>query len=212
MKKTLLPLAALVAFASAPAGAQVCLGFGNAPGQLAVAGTAHFPEALNAFGAEASYNFANPLAVNAGYRATTARGGESFGTMNTVSAGAAAELVARGVGTSPSFSVCPTVQGAYSSIEGFKGYEVPVGVGLGATVPLGTSGVQLHPYLVPQVVFGRFEIDVDGTKVKSDWESAAMARGGALLSFDRFYVGGELSKVFEDDEKVAFGVRVGFRM
>jgi hypothetical protein len=221
MNRTLFSVVALSTLAAAPAAAQVCNGFANAPGQLAVAASAHFPEELNSFGAEASYNFRNPLAVNAGYRNTTARGEAGGEALHSLIGGVSAEFVALGRGSATPVSVCPSAQFAHSFTTGVKLYEVPLGVGFGTSIPLAGRGVQLHPYVMPQLVFGRVDLDVvDEVEFSSDWSSVAMVRGGAMVSFDRFYVGGELMHAFDGDafaseaggNSTVFGLRIGFRM
>jgi hypothetical protein len=202
--KTSFVLAAALAALPAAAAAQACNGFPTAPGQYSVAGVVNFPSGYNEFGVEASYHFAGPGAVNGGILHDSGDGD----SLDHLRIGGSWDLAPVNVGMSHPISVCPTAMVDYASKGGVSQTTVPLGVGFGLTLPMGADPrSQIMPYVVPAAV-----IDHIGGDLGSDTRTNFGLRGGALVTFGSFYVGGEVSKVFGDLAPDAlFGVKVGFR-
>lgn len=207
LKKTSVSLAAALAaltFAGT-AHAQVCNGFPTMDRQFSIAGVANFPEDIDEFGAEASYNLAGPLGLNASYLHASADGG---GSANTFVGGASFDVTSL-IGPAPAVvSLCPTASFAYSDLgDDFTVYSLPIGLGFGTSLPMsGTTSLQ--PYVVPQIVFGKVKVG----DVSSDWENDFGLRGGANLTFGQFFVGGEVNTLFADETNTTFGVKAGIRL
>lgn len=209
MKKTSVSLLAAVAALSlaGTASAQVCAGFPTMDGQFSLAAVANFPEDIDEFGVEGSYNTAGPIALNAGYIRN------SFGddaSANTFQVGVSFDVTSLEGPAPAAISLCPTVQfgyTTYSESDDATGYTVPVGLGFGTSLPLGAT-TQLQPYVIPQIVFGK--LDVDG--LDNDWENEFGLRAGANVTFGMFFVGGEVRKIFEEGNDAVFGVKAGIRI
>jgi hypothetical protein len=205
MKKISL-LASLAALALAGnATAQVCNGFPTVDGQASLSVLANFPKDIDEFGVEGSYDLAGPLAVNAAYIRDSADGS----SLNTFRAGASFDVTpALRTVVPATVSVCPTASVAYTHFSGITLLAIPVGVGVGATLPMGTDGRSaLMPYVVPEVVIARISGGGD-----SAHETNFGLRGGAMVSFSQFFVGGEVNKVFTSGSDPVFGVRLGVKL
>lgn len=105
-------------------------------------------------------------------------------------------------------SVCPQVGANYSFVENVNLLSIPVGFGVGTTLPLGEGGAStLTPYVTPEFIWSRLSVDgVDETE--SDTYFAVTA--GATLGFGQFLIGANVGKVFEEDTDAIFGVQAGF--
>jgi hypothetical protein len=104
----------------------------------------------------------------------------------------------------PGASLCPTVGAAYSWIEDLKTWSVPFGVGLGKTMNLEGGGAALTPHVTPQFLY----VDVSlHDESESDWFFGLTA--GATFSFTNFFIGGFVSKIFEEEADAVFGAQVG---
>ena len=113
--------------------------------------------------------------------------------------------VSMGAGTP--LGICPVASLDYARKGGISIAEIPLGVGLGISVPVSPDRrTMLQPYVVPALVIDR--ISAGGT---SETDTNFGIRGGTTLSFGSFYVAGEVNKVFVTDSKAVFGVKVGFR-
>jgi len=212
MKKTMSGFAAAVAalvFAGS-AGAQVCAGFPTTDGQGTIGALAVFPEDIDRFGVEGSYNLTGPLAVNAAYIYSKLTDGDDH--VNTFRGGVAFDINSFVGNLLPGISICPSVSADYTSDEGTTYWQVPIGLGFGASLPVGGPDMTLTPYVIPALVWSRF--DLGGGL--DDSETNFGVRGGADLNFDRFYLGGTVEWVnalipFNGDKKAVFGVRAGFK-
>jgi hypothetical protein len=104
----------------------------------------------------------------------------------------------------PDASVCPTVGVTYSWVEDFKTWSVPFGVGFGKTMYLEGRGTALTPYVVPQFLF----VETSWNDLtENDWYFGLSA--GATFSFTSFFIGGSVSKIFEEGSDAVFGAFVG---
>lgn len=210
MKKTTWGFAAAAALLVAgSASAQVCAGFPLAENQGSIGGLASFPSGVNNFGAEGAFNFRGPFAANAGYiRSETTEGGDD--SLDTFRLGAAFDISSATAGILPGVSVCPNVRADFASESDVDSYLIPVGVGLGVSVPLGSPGMTLTPYAIPAAYIFHISGDVAGIDV-SDTETEFGIRGGADLNVDRFYFGGTVEWVNLPGQDAVFGVRAGIR-
>lgn len=206
MKKTsvsFLAATAALTFAGT-ASAQICAGFPTMDGQASLAAVVNFPEDLDEFGVEGSYNLAGPLALNAGYLRTDA--GDA--TANSFTGGASFDITSM-VGPQPaSISLCPVASFTYTNFgDDLSAYTVPVGLGFGTSLPIGATS-QLQPYVIPQLVLGRLNLGGES----SDWENDFGLRGGANVTFGQFFVGAEVNTLFVDGSDAVFGVKGGIRL
>lgn len=200
---------------TAEAGAQICAGFPTADRQFSFGGSVGFPEDLDQFGVEASYNASGPLAVFGGLTVTSAE--EDLGeddSFDTYRIGAAFDLPAVGQALGPMGSACPLVAFEWTDVEIGSITSIPVGFGLGASIPVGGGGTAIMPYAVPQVVFSRFDRDdaLGGIVEEDDTETDFAIRGGALFTFGQIFAGAEVNRVFEDFAETVFSVRAGIRL
>jgi len=205
MKKTMSGLAAAAAalVLAGSAGAQVCAGFPTADGQGSIGALANFPSGFDQYGAEGSYNMVGPFALNAGFIHSTDDGDD----LNTFRVGAALDAGSFLGALLPGISICPNVRADHTSEEGVTLWTVPIGLGLGASLPVGSPDMTLTPYVIPALVWQRF--DAGGGIDESATEFGV--RGGADLNFDRFFLGGLVEWVNNSAQDAVFGVRAGIK-
>jgi hypothetical protein len=206
----------LAALVLAPAaGAQICAGFPTADRQFSFGGGVSFPEGLDQFSIDASYNMMGPLSVFGGM--TIIEEEQNVGDIRsdeTFEIGAAFDVPALGGALGAGFGVpisaCPLVSLQYTGAENGSLTRIPLGFGVGAGLPVGT-GASLLPYVIPQLVFSRYSFDggvADGSTTETDFA----LRAGALIGFGMFYFGGEVGQVFGTGRDALFGIRGGFRL
>jgi len=204
MKKTMYGFTAAVTalVVAGSASAQVCAGFPIADNHGSIGGLATFPSGVNTFGVEGAFNLTGPLSVNAGYiRAEeTGSGGDH---QDVFRAGAALDISPAVGRMLPGVSVCPNVRADFTSQDGTNSYTIPVGLGLGVSLPIGAPGMSLSPYAIPALYISH----TDGFDTFTDFG----VRGGADLSVDRFYFGGTIEWVNEPGSDPVFGVRAGIK-
>lgn len=200
MRRKISAIALGMVLAPAALSAQAC--FGVPQGVATAVGlAAQFPESATSFEVQGLKALANSLFVDA-----------TVGTISYDVDGYDNEIhggVGVGYELSPlaqTASVCPQVGVGYSTWEDYSAINVPVGLGIGRTIALDERGsMSLTPYVTPQFNWARYEFDGE-----SETDTYFLATGGATLGFDRFFVGATVSKVFEDETDVVFGVRGGF--
>jgi len=209
MKKTMSGLAAAAAalLLAGSASAQICAGFPTVDGQGSLSARADFPSDFDQYGAEGSYNPVGPLAVNAGYIYSNA--GDVH--RNTFRGGVALDVDSFLGGLLPGVSICPNVRADHTSENGLTLWQVPIGLGFGVSLPVGSPDMTLTPYVIPALVWQR--TDAGGL---DENETNFGVRGGADLNFDRFFLGGMVEWVdapspFNGDTRAVFGVRAGFK-
>jgi len=191
--------AALVIAGSASA--QVCAGFPIADNHGSIGGLASFPSGVNNLGVEGAFNLNGPLSVNAGYIRSSET--DSDVDADVFRAGAALDISGAVSGVLPGVSVCPNVRADFASQGGTDSYLIPVGLGLGVSLPLGSPGMSLSPYAIPALYIGH----TSGFDTETDFG----VRGGADLSVDRFYFGGTVEWVNVPGNDAVFGVRAGIK-
>jgi hypothetical protein len=188
---------AFVLAAPADADAQVCIGFPTTGGQMAAAFTANFPTGGNTFGGEFNYNFPGPGSVFAGIATQSPENEE---TRTSVGGGASFELAALTAALPAGISACP-VLAVSATFQGDDTWtSFPIGVGFGATLPLGEAGLSLSPYVVPQFVIRT------GDNSSNDF----FLEGGALLNITpSIYAGATVNRLFIDGQKSELGLKIG---
>ncbi len=211
MKKVASVLSGLLAaVVLAPAAAaQICAGFPTAERQFSFGGGIGFPEGLDQFSIEASYNAMGPLSLFGGM--TILEGEQNVGPIQsdeTFEIGAAFDLPAvggaLGAGFGVPISACPLVSLQYTDADNGSLTRIPLGFGVGAGLPVGT-GASLLPYAIPQLLFSRFSTG-------EGFETDFAIRAGALIGVGMFYFGGEVGQVFGLGRDALFGIRGGFRL
>lgn len=207
--KTALVIAALVVAPGADALAQACIGVPVGSGGFAVAGHVGFPEDATSVGVTGTANLTGPLSVQAGYERTTfdeTDGIEIEDAFNTLHGGVAFELPV----PMPTLSVCPIAGIGYTTFSteietfelGVDALSVPVGVGVGTTIPAGVAALTL--YAIPQLIYTRAEFEFSGfgeTESETDDSTDFATEAGVLLGVGRFWGGLTASKIFADDEE-----------
>lgn len=210
MKKTTLALAALAAATLAgSAQAQVCASYPTVDRGISLNGRIDFPDDLDSFGVEASYNAAGPLSVFGGVNVLSADVDDSD-SQDVFFAGLAFETPQIGAMLGPTVSACPQARIEYADFDGGSLMNIPVGLGFGGTFATSPSGPTISPYVIPQVVFSRFSLD-DELGGASESETNFGLRGGALLTFGMFFVGGEANFLAGDNSDTTLGLRAGVR-
>ena len=208
MKKTTCGFLAAAALAVAGgASAQVCAGFPTRDNQGEIHGLANFPPNVDVFGAEGSFNFNGPLSLSGGVLFAS----DDDDDQTTFRAGAAFDLTPRTGGILPGFSVCPNVRADFVSEDNVDVQQIPIGLGLGATLPLGDQSMTLTPFVIPALVITHFSVDDPILGSASDTETDLGIRGGADLNFDRFFLGGTVEWIDNPGADVVFGVRAGIK-
>jgi len=207
MKKTTCTIAAAVAtlLAAGSARAQICAGFPIADNQGSVGLLADFPSGVNDFGVEGAFNFRGPFSANAGY-IRSEETGAGTGHLDTFRVGAAFDISGYTAGFLPGVSICPNARADFASQDGVDSYLIPVGLGLGVSVPVGSPGMSLSPYVIPAIYFIHLS---DGTDSFSDNKFGI--RGGADVNVDRFYFGGTIEWINAEGSDAVFGVRAGIK-
>lgn len=210
MKKNLVSFSvALVAAAAAtaPALAQTCAGYPTGMMGLYFGGRADFPEGASSYGAEAAFNAPGPLGVHGGVNVISPDGEDDsrdffFGGASLDIASISTPIVG------PSVSVCPVVEAHFSSGDDVSTLDVPVGLGVGAS--LGIPGIAAHAYAQPRAIFSR--ISSDNPLLDDDSETNFGLKLGGSLGLGLITVGAELNHVFRDEADPTFGIRAGIRL
>jgi hypothetical protein len=184
------------------AASQVCIGFPTARGQAAAALTAGFPTGGNDIGIEAGYHAPAAYSVFGGI---TLRRPDEGDAVTSFGAGAAFSIPELRAALPIGLFSCPVVSLVVAQQPGGGGnvISVPVGLGLGTIVPIGPT-MTLSPYATPQIRF----TDIGGTR-----GSEFLVSGGAILvgfAGPRIYAGGTVNRVFLDQARSVFGLKLGY--
>jgi hypothetical protein len=200
----LMAAAATLSLAS-QASAQICAGNPNGALGLFVGGRAATSDGEQRFGVEGGVRIPGGLGVAAGIDRYTEGDDvdEYFGRV-------ALETTSLGLIIGPKVSACPTVEVRHASIEDVGSLTtIPVGIGIGAGLST-LVGPSIQGYVIPELVFSRASFDDSALDDETDTNFGF--RGGAMLGFGTFFLGGEIEHVFSDGAEPAFGVRAGFRL
>ena len=208
MKKIFAIAVMAAATLAGSAQAQVCASYPTVDNGFSLGGRIDFPEDLDSFGVEGSYNARGPLSVFAGLNVISLDGGDSEGE-DVYFAGLAFETPQLASMLGPQFNVCPQARLEYLDTDVGSFVDIPVGLGFGATLATSPAGPTISPYVIPQVVFSRFSAESDVVEDETDTNFGV--RGGAVVTFGMFYVGGELNFLAADNSDSVFGLRAGVR-
>lgn len=208
MKKILAIAVLAAATLAGSAQAQVCASYPTVDNGFSLGGRIDFPEDLDSFGVEGSYNARGPLSVFGGLNVISLDGGDSE-SEDVYFAGLAFETPQLASMLGPRFSVCPQARLEYLDTDVGSFVDIPVGLGFGATLATSPAGPTISPYVIPQVVFSRFSAESDVVEDATDTNFGV--RGGAVVTFGMFYVGGELNFLAADNSDSVFGIRAGVR-
>lgn len=210
MKKILAIAVMAAATLAGSAQAQVCASYPTVDNGFSLGGRIDFPDDLDSFGVEGSYNARGPLSVFAGLNVISLDGADSEGE-DVYFAGLAFETPQLASTLGPQFSVCPQARVQYLDTEIGSFVDIPVGLGIGATLATSPGGATISPYVIPQVVFSRFNSDSDPGVDADGSDTNFGVRGGALVTLGMFYVGGEVNFLAADNSDSVFGLRAGVR-
>ena len=198
-----LSLSLLAPLLAADASAQSCIGFpqGSAGALYASFG---FPENANSYSLAGMVSSQQGGLFFQGGFGITAYDSELIENGKALTGGLAYEIAS----LAPEWSVCPLAAVTYGWVEELRTLSIPFGVGIGTTVPLGTGGeAALTPFAVPQFVYARAWLDdIDD----SDDSDVFVGLGaGATVSIGSFLFGGQVIKIFEEDEDAVFSLHAG---
>lgn len=186
---------------------QACMGAPISGGQYGLEGAMGVGEGFKSYGGGVAANVMGPLAFSAGVSVTTPdAGGENF---TTFGASSGYELL-----QSSRLSVCPVVGANYTSeSEEIDGTEfdaslltVPVGLGLGTSLPAGSMDVTL--FAQPQYLWIRSSVGIDGTTV-SQSQSEFGLNTGLRVGVSQFYAGAGMSMNSIDNSDPVFNFGIG---
>jgi len=183
----------------------VCASYPTVDRGFSLGGRVDFPDGGDSFGVEASFNPAGPLSVFGGLNVINLDVVDNEGE-DQFFAGIALETPSLGAMLGPRFSVCPQARFEYVDTDAGSLTSIPVGLGLGATLATSPGGPTVSPYVIPQVVFLRSDI---GNADSSDTQFGL--RGGALVTFGMFFLGGEANFLGGDNSDTTLGIRAGVR-
>ena len=200
MKKSTVFAVVAAAAIALPAQAQICSGFPASPRGFYFGARADFPTDLDSFGVEAAYNAAGPLGVYGGLDVVSVEDVDDSDA-NVYRVGASFEIASLGAFIGPSVSACPVVEVNFT--DDSDAMAIPIGLGFGGD--LGTPGMSIQPYVIPQLVISRFDNLVGDTETETDFG----IRGGVMLDLGMFSVGGEVNHLFVEEADPTFGIRVG---
>ncbi len=200
--RTWLAILSFLAASALPAAAQACIGLPLVPGDFWLSGVVRGGDPVR-LGALLDANLSGPLTLSLGYLQSTRDGGDY-----SLSARAAYELPYM----EP--SLCPVVGARYmrtpvAGEEALTQLAVPLGVGIGRTLPLAPSS-SLTLFAIPEVSWVRSDVRLanDGRERRTNWEPGAEL--GGLLGVGRVYVGAsiQVGEAFPDRGEVL--LRLGF--
>ncbi|HSK19305.1 MAG TPA: hypothetical protein VK912_09195 [Longimicrobiales bacterium] len=186
---------------------QACMGAPVGGGQYGIEGGMGMGEGFKSYTGGVNANLNGPLAFNGGVSVTKPDAGGD--NITTFGANGGYELT-----QSSRLSACPTVGVSYSSFStDFLGTTVdinqivvPVGVGLGTTLPAGRMNVTL--FAVPQFLWFRTSGDVGG-ETQSDTQNEFGLNTGLRLGMSSVYAGAGMSMNSIEDSDPVFNFGVG---
>ena len=210
MQKSLVGMLAVVGTlaVAAPAMSQACIGNPNGALGVFAGGRAATSDGDQRFGVEGGLRIPGGIGVSAGL--DIYQGEDGADDVNEFFVRGALETASLGLFVGPRVSACPTLEVRRAEIDEFGSFtRIPVGVGIAAQLST-LIGPSIHGYAVPQVVFSRFSSDSD--LVDDETETDLGIRGGAILGFGTFYLGGEVGHVFRDETDPSVTLRAGLKL
>lgn len=187
--------------------AQACMGTPISGGQYGIEGGLGVGEGFKTYSGGVAANVMGPLAFAGGVAVTKPdAGGEN---VTSLSASGGYEIL-----QGSRLSVCPTTGLNWSTASvDFDGTEVdinqivvPVGLGLGTSLPAGSMDVTL--FAVPQFLWFRTSIGADGESV-SDSQNEFGLNTGLRVGVSSFYAGAGMSLTSVEDSDPVFNFGIG---
>jgi hypothetical protein len=186
--------------------AQACMGAPISGGQYAIEGGMGVGEGFKTYGGGVAANVAGPLAFAGGVTVTKPDAGGD--NLTTFGAQGGYELV-----QSSRLSACPVVGANYwARTVDFGAGEVdvnqlvvPVGLGLGTSLPAGSMDVTL--FAVPQYLWIRTSVGSGEDSVSSDNEFGVNT--GLRLGVSSFYAGAGMSLTSVENSDPVFNFGIG---
>jgi hypothetical protein len=211
-RKLALAFAASSTLIAGQVAAQACLGLPTMDGQATLSGNVGFLENARTYGGAGSYNMAGPVTLGASVSITKPSNVNqditNLGVLGAYDLGLAG------------FSACPSAGAQYStfSAQYFGSFVdataliVPVGVGLGTAIPVGTGSSRLILSAGPQYLYIRTKLDFstpilsgEGSRTEHEF---SLTLGGAL-HMSQVYAGAGVSFNTIEDSEATFGVNLG---
>lgn len=198
-----------VVFTAGSAAAQACMGVPIGDAGFAVRGEVSLPESAKTYEAALNANLIGPIAF------------ELFGGLvdfddvddngATFGGKAAYEL---GIAAA---SICPLVGVDYTTFSAGEGASevelntlvVPIGIGIGTTLPVGTAA-DVALYAQPAFLYINSSATIAGEEFDES-ENEFGADVGARLGFGRFLVGGSVNFTTIEDSDAVFALTAGVR-
>jgi hypothetical protein len=198
-------LALILSLVASPMMAQVCAGVPLGTGQTALSLGVGFPSHAKSYGAGVTSKVTDAVALSAGYSMTKI---DDFGfdlpKQHTFNAGAAYEIPLQAANTGPSVSLCPMAGASYTKWDETNVIGVPLGVGIGAAMPVAEGAATVNLYAAPQFIWQK--ASADGLGSESDTNFGFTSGANVLLS--KVLFGAGFSKIGNADGM--FSIRAGF--
>lgn len=180
--------------------AQECIGIPMAAGERSVTAAIGLPAGATVIDATLGYHTPGRLSVFGSLGALLPDAGEAG---RSISAGVG--IAAEAASLANILTICPRASVGYSYNSDVSSISIPVGIGLGARIPLGHRTVGLLPYAIPQLLYNQSEFGED-----SDSDTNPYLQAGLLLGVGAFYGGVTLDRVITGGAESTIGVRGGF--
>lgn len=188
--------------------AQACMGAPIAGGQYGIEAGMGIGDGFKSYSGGVAANLNGPLAF--GIAAGITQPDEGGENMKSAGLNGGFEVL-----QSSRVSVCPTVGVIYSMASmDILGTEfdmnqimVPVGLGLGTTLPASSMNVTL--FATPQFLWYRTSLSADGESV-SDTSNEFGVNAGVRFGVSSFYAGAGMSMTSMEDDEPVFNFGLGF--
>lgn len=187
---------------------QACLGTPVAGGQYGIEGGMGVGEGFKTYSGGLNANLHGPLSFSGGVGITKPDAGGD--NMTTLGVSGGYELL-----QSSRLSACPAVGVNYSMMStevlgtelDINQLVVPVGLGLGTTLPAGSMNVTL--FAMPQFLWFRTSVSSDGESA-SDTQNEFGLNTGLRIGLSSFYAGAGMSMNSIDESEPVFNFGLGF--
>lgn len=199
-----------VVFTAGSAAAQACMGVPLNNANFAVRGEVELPEGAKEYDAVLNANLLGPIAFELFGGILDFEDSEENGATFGGKVGYELGLAAA--------SVCPIVGADYTTVSeddtelgdvSVNSLVVPIGIGVGTTLPLGTSA-DVALYAQPAFLWIRNSVEIAGAS-ESDSMNEFGAEAGAMLGFGRFLVGGSVNFNTIENSDAVFALTGGVR-
>lgn len=202
-----------VVFTAGSAAAQACMGVPIGNANFAVRGEVELPDGAKEYDAVLNANMLGPIAFELFGGIVDFEDSEETGA--TFGGKVGYELGLAGA------SVCPLVGADYTTVsDDADGVEssvnllvVPIGIGVGTTLPVGTMG-DIALYAQPAFLWMRSSVESTGGAIEideSDSTNEFGAEAGAVLGIGRFLLGGSVNFTTLEDSDAVFALTAGVR-